>query len=352
MDNVEVSFNGKIDILILKQWPSKLSNLIKKDTVSIDFTIDNLITRFRPRYIFASGEFHEYGPFRWESGAVSRFVSLSKEGEGKWFYGFNFPLVPTEVASQDLMDNPFIETLSVKRRVDQGENSESLPKRAKVSPQNCFFCLSNPNVETHMIITIGQLVYMTVAKGPLTRSNASMPFSGHGIITPVDHMSKNTKEVDAEMNEFEVKLFHKFKQNYPDFVLVVFDLNLEKNVHYHRQFLPIHNKFLEEDKFSKVLEEKAQTNNEKYNKNHKLEFKNVDAVDVDSQYISFKVYKDEVPVVYQSTIEDDSKIIDLQFPRRVLSYIIRSPKRLYWDKCQQPKFKETQDCEEFKKFFT
>lgn len=349
-----LDYNGKIDIMMLKQWPSLVSNLIKKNSVATDFSLDKLIAKFTPRYIFGPGEFHEYGPFEWDNGVISRFISLSPEGEGKWFYAFNFPLVATEVAKTDLVENPFSskqESIGSIKRVHEEKIVEKPVKKARVvTPQECFFCLSNPNVETHMIINIGQLVYMTVAKGPLTRSNASMPFSGHGIMIPVEHIAKNTESVDTEINDIEKKLYQRFKEKYPELVLVVFDINLDKNVHYHRQFMPINRKYLEGDTFEKVLQDKGDINNEKYQKNHKLKFEKVSKVLLDQQYISFKVYFDENPDIYQSLIQED-KIVDLQFPRRVLSYIIKSPKRLYWDKCQQPKFKESQDCEEFKTFF-
>src|SRR5579862_8414860 len=37
-------------------------------------------------------------------------------------------------------------------------------------PESCFFCLSNPNIQKHLITSIGNDAYLTTAKGPLTNS--------------------------------------------------------------------------------------------------------------------------------------------------------------------------------------
>lgn len=350
----------KVDILILEKWPVKIA--AKVDIKYGDMTLDKVIEQTKPRYIITRGAYYEHPPFQWDNGAVTRFISLNEEGLGeKWFYAFNLAWVPEDV--EGLGPNPFTtpvtdpqldtDTIStgsgVKRKGTEGEPRK---KPKVVTPNECFFCLSNPKAETHMIVTIATLTYMTIAKGPLTRSNKDMPFSGHGIIIPIEHTPKLTKEINDEINDTETKLYHKFKEVYPDMTLVTFEFNLKTNVHYHRQYMPIHKKFLEENDFEQVLKEKCQINNEKYEKNHRLEFEeiNPDEVNVEEEYVMFKVYKESVPKVYINKITEE-KMVNLQFPRRVLSYIIRSPKRLYWDKCQQPRMKEVKDCEEFKKFF-
>src|SRR4051812_48876132 len=35
-------------------------------------------------------------------------------------------------------------------------------------PESCFFCLSNPSIQKHLITSIGSDAYLTTAKGPLT----------------------------------------------------------------------------------------------------------------------------------------------------------------------------------------
>lgn len=354
----------KVDILILEKWPIKIA--AKVDHKYGDMKLDRLVERIKPRYIITKGKHYEHPPFQWDDGTVSRFISLNQEGLGeKWFYAFNLSLIPQEINLDQLIPNPFkTETESSNKRPapaidDSNDSNDKLDQKSRkkpkiITPQECFFCLANPKAETHMIVTIGKLTYMTIAKGPLTRSNRDMPFSGHGIIIPIEHRPVTSKEVNEEINDLEARLFEKFQQTYPELVLVSFEFNLKSNVHFHRQFLPINKRFLQDNDFETVLKEKCKINNENYKQNHALDFTKVkpEEINLEDEYLMFRMYDGPTanPTIYVNKVTED-KVIDLQFPRRVLSYIIRSPKRLYWDKCQQPKIKEIKDCEEFKKFF-
>jgi hypothetical protein len=47
-------------------------------------------------------------------------------------------------------------------------------------PAACWFCLSNPDIEQHLIIALGEGVYVALAKGQLSEE-------GHLILVPVGH---------------------------------------------------------------------------------------------------------------------------------------------------------------------
>lgn len=99
-----------------------------------------------------------------------------------------------------------------------------MTKKTKVvTPDQCFFCLSNPKTETHMIVSIGSQAYLTVAKGPLTRSNKDLSFSGHGIIIPIQHVP-NVNERDGpiqqEINQFQQTLVKAFATQKPFLKLI------------------------------------------------------------------------------------------------------------------------------------
>src|SRR6202012_6067357 len=53
-------------------------------------------------------------------------------------------------------------------------------------PDQCFFCLSNPSIATHLITSIGNESYLTTAKGPLPtpKTFPSLGFPGHMLIIP------------------------------------------------------------------------------------------------------------------------------------------------------------------------
>lgn len=53
--------------------------------------------------------------------------------------------------------------------------------------ENCWFCLSNPQVTKHLIAAIGSETYVTLPKGQLPDVNADCPVpgGGHVLIIPV-----------------------------------------------------------------------------------------------------------------------------------------------------------------------
>jgi hypothetical protein len=343
--------------------------------------VDEIIKAVRPRYHFAvgqdAGKFLELTPFQWENGSSTRFISLGQEGSGeKWFYAFSMkkenPSITTEI---EYGPNPFdiaIENSlenSNKKRLMESDIQNVVAKKPKVvTSEQCFFCLSNPNVETHMIISIGSHCYLTVAKGPLTRSNKNLPFSGHAIIIPIEHIpsirKENTRVADSpiykEIQQFQNALVKSFIGNKTNYKLVSFEIDLKTNIHKHVQILPIPEYLV--DKFEDCLTQRAELNNEKFaGKNHNLKFEKftndtspeLDDIINGNDYMIFTLHNSEdEKTIYVAQLPDtDKTMVDLQFPRRVLAHVLNLPKRVYWERCKQPKFKETQDCEEYKKFF-
>lgn len=374
---VKETDKGKIDILVTYSWPYAIARQRKLLLVANN-KIDSLVKKIKPRYHFAvgneRGRYLENEPFKWEDDSVTRFISLGQEGSGeKWFYAFEIANELSQISSGQLGENPFtikvIETPEqIKRPIENVEEKDFAPlKKAKmVTPDQCFFCLSNPKVETHMIISIGSYTYMTIAKGPLTRPCKNLAFSGHAIIIPIEHMAtlRNTTDniiespVYQEIAKYQDSLVKAFATSNPFLRLVFFEINRKTNVHQHVQFLPIGENLIEA--FLKALEEKSKLNNENFERNQKLNFveftdaNNPDLLQIlnNSDYILFTICHNEFDkTFYAAELKDESKAIDLQFPRRVLAYTLKSPKRTYWDKCQQSKYKETQECEEFKKFY-
>eukprot|EP00940_MAST-03C_sp_MAST-3C-sp2_P001189 g1189.t1 len=61
------------------------------------------------------------------------------------------------------------------------QRRHSRPPRRKGAPPRraCWFCLSTPGFETHLVASVGTEVYLALPKGPL--------LSGHILIVPIDH---------------------------------------------------------------------------------------------------------------------------------------------------------------------
>lgn len=371
----QLQHTSPVDILITYSWPYVIAREEKLSTVGNRF-VDQVTERLQPRYQFAvgneRGKFFEFKPFKWDNtDRITRFISLGQEGSGdKWFYAFGLDIKTINV-DVNLGVNPFAKVVeppkrSIEKVEEPDQEVQTIKKPRIVNPDQCFFCLSNPKVETHMIISIGTNAYLTVAKGPLTRPSKNLKFSGHAIIIPIEHIptirktSTNVIEsaVYQEIEQYKKSLVRAFLEQKPQFRLVFFEINRLDNIHQHIQVLPIPSELVD-TQFPKALEEKARINNEEFNKNHKLNFLRFDndsddefkRIITSSDYISFTIYTGENEKIHWISEINEAKPVDLQFPRRVLAFTLKCPKRLYWDKCQQPKFKETTDCEEFKFFY-
>ncbi|KAK7265375.1 hypothetical protein RJT34_32994 [Clitoria ternatea] len=75
------------------------------------------------------------------------------------------------------------------------EEGDRHPSRRSGRSKECWFCLSSPNVESHLIVSIGENYYLALAKGPLVED--------HVLIIPVEHMPCTL----SMSSEFEVELF-------------------------------------------------------------------------------------------------------------------------------------------------
>ncbi|MDC6271076.1 CWF19 family protein [Acetobacter pasteurianus] len=354
----------QVDVLFTYKWPEVIARDCELLLVGHQM-VDELVKIVKPRYHFAvgrqEGKFYELEPFRWPSGEITRFISLGQEGSAdKWFYAFNIDGSSSSSSSSEedtkTINNPFT---SKRKLTEDVQNLQSKKTKVAITPDQCFFCLSNPKTETHMIVSIGSHTYFTIAKGPLTRSNRDLPFSGHGIIIPIQHLpclSSKELEIQQEILRFQDSLIDAFFKRKPFLKLIFFEVNRPTNVHHHVQFIPVYESIL--NKFETSLNHRVQLNNEKFTRNQKLlfeKFTNVLKQELDScapGFIKFTVClsKDEKET-YIAKIQDLGRPIDIQFPRRVLAHMLRLPDRVQWDKCQQSKVKEMQDCEEFKEFY-
>ncbi|RLV92122.1 CWF19-like protein DRN1 [Spathaspora sp. JA1] len=366
--------NVKVDILITYEWPQTIAHLEQLTLVGSE-VIDQVIKSVKPRYHFAvgnvTGKFFELEPFAWDSSEITRFISLAQEGTGsKWFYAFTLSHIQEDVAK--IRENPFTTKVIKKRalpEVTEDNNTKEVTTTKKiktVSPDSCFFCLGNPKTEAHMIVSIGTHSYLTIAKGPLTRSNRNLFFSGHGILIPIQHIPciRSNSEVPVqespiykEIMKYQHALVSAFFDQKPDYRLVFFEISRLTNVHLNIQFMPVEFQLL--SKFVSSLSERTRANNTKFTKNHKLNFQKFtdlnhpDLIKIinESDYIMFTIWSSiNEPEIHITELEDSSKPIDIQFPRRVLADTLNLRNRVYWDKCQQPKIKEVEDCENFKKF--
>ncbi|EJU00762.1 hypothetical protein DACRYDRAFT_80957 [Dacryopinax primogenitus] len=78
--------------------------------------------------------------------------------------------------------------IAAKGRRDRGRGGRG---SKEITPDECWFCLSNPNVAKYLITSIGSETYLTLPKGSLLPLKSTLPThvpgGGHLLIIPITH---------------------------------------------------------------------------------------------------------------------------------------------------------------------
>lgn len=238
-----------IDILITGQWPKAVCNYAKKPEGCDpdDFgsaMISRLAFNIKPRYHFCGleGKHYERLPYRnhkvlvESARPVTRFIGLAKVGNPeklKWLYAFNITpgmhCTEAELNLQpaDVTECPYSEAHLVNlssqaksqssgaaqffynmnadfnddgrgRKRKGGGDREFERKRMPPKPTGpCWFCLASPEVEKHLVVSVGEHVYLALAKGGLVPE--------HLLILPITHF-QSTSDLDGDSRQ-EVEKF-------------------------------------------------------------------------------------------------------------------------------------------------
>lgn len=257
-------------------------------------SIASLADKLKPRYHFAAleGAHYERLPYRnhvvlqENAQHVSRFIALAavnNPAKKKYLYAFNIipmkTMDPTELVKQpqDVTENPYrcptkdktdtqktafsateeepanqyFFDLSKKqgggsrghsrkrhsdgdRRGRDEQHHQGQPKQPRRHPQPsgpCWFCLASPQVEKHLVISIGTHCYLALAKGGLTPR--------HVLILPIGHYQSVvdlSSEVVEEMEKYKSALrkFYKSKEER----CVLFERNY-RSQHLQLQVVPV-----------------------------------------------------------------------------------------------------------------
>ena len=223
----EEGFEG-VDLLLSCAWPRGFYRNIDEASLPADLLPDKdlrdvgldslaeLAVALRPRYHFCGGEgqFWQRPPYRLPTTPhVCRLVGLSRVQENKkqvWLKAFS--LVPSSalgaavpVPPADTTDCPYPQAAALDSRKEchdfkvgrcqRGDRckykhveGEPASKRQRIAhakdsrdwiSQSCWFCVSSPQFESHLVASIGSSMYLTLAKGPLVPN--------HCLIVPVSH---------------------------------------------------------------------------------------------------------------------------------------------------------------------
>ncbi|KAG9960625.1 CwfJ domain protein, partial [Aureobasidium melanogenum] len=382
------------DILVTSEWPAEIrtgSNApyTGEEAVSQQGVAD-LCTVLKPRYHFSFSEgFLEREPFFHAQGEddsgyqITRFISLASYGNAakqKWIYAFTLDtaVAPTATVPSGVTASPL--SFTKKRKAvesqtqsfsrfsggsgDGGGRQRGRNKRARPNPNpsECFFCLSNPNIATHLISSIGDSAYLTTAKGPLPtpKTFPALGFPGHMLIIPLEHAptlasiqdQDSKKATIAEMHRYRLALQSMLTKRSEDAAeadklgAVTWEISRLGGIHIHWQFMPV-----PQDIIKKGLVEagfKVEAENQSY---PAFESSSV-STDVAAEGDCFKATiwdgAEEKTMVLPL---DSSFRFDLQFGRRVLAKLLGLESRSHWQDCDQSEAEESIDVEAFKAAF-
>ncbi|RDW78045.1 hypothetical protein BP5796_05897 [Coleophoma crateriformis] len=389
------------DILITTSWPALIREGSQK-ALPDSFTeppshehVSELCATLRPRYHFSTSEFfyerepffHAPSPDAPEIRPLTRFISVATYGnqtKQKAVYAFNLPSSPDLTAPLPVgtTASPLAPQSGLKKRKSLdpepysrfSSNDHSGRNRGKrhrteykppPGPGECFFCLSNPNLATHLISAIGDDAYLTTAKGPLTTSttNSSLgiDYPAHALIIPLTHSptiamvteEDGTKEKTfAEMTRFKGALQDMIaKQSGNKLGAVTYEISKSNGVHTHWQFLPVPENLIRQGLVEAAF--KVEAENLSY---PTFETRDpgigADEGDFFRVWIWTPPSEDAEANTKCLTLSFDYTLrFSLQFGRVVLAKLLGLEKRIQWRDCSQTEEEEKKDVEAFKAAF-
>lgn len=117
----------------------------------------------------------------------------------------------------------------------------------------CWFCLSNPNVAKHLIVSIGSECYLTLPKGQIIPTgeyarddNTRVPGGGHVLVVPITHFPTLTAvPADAappiveEMDKYKAALRNLYAKHGCVPVVLEVSILTAKGGHAHVAIVPV-----------------------------------------------------------------------------------------------------------------
>ncbi|KAF8896981.1 CwfJ C-terminus 1-domain-containing protein-like protein [Mucidula mucida] len=225
----------------------------------------------------------------------------------------------------------------------------------EITSDECWFCLSSPNLAKHLVVAIGSECYVTLPKGQIipTQSAADhvdVPGGGHVLIVPIAHYpTLNTIAPDLappiteEIERYKTALRAMFAKH--SMAAVFFEVGRlrQKGGHAHVQAVPIplnlkdavESTFVEEGGLLGIdFEERAEEALASCSNGRGSYFR----VDLPDGGMMVHVLKDHVP-------------FSIQFGRQVISTLLGTPNRHDWKECTLSEEEDRADAQAFKQAF-
>ncbi|XP_064635450.1 CWF19-like protein 1 [Lineus longissimus] len=384
--SAESNFKG-VDVLLTAQWPKGVEKYAQEpegvDSMECgSAALAQLVLALKPRYQFTTGEgtFYERKPYRnhkvlTESAKhVTRFIGLAKVGntqKKKFLYAFNIlpmsKMSTSELVKQppDVSECPFTFDISSaprqskdddapqffydmnqrdqggrKRRREGGDSREGRPQKKQPQPTGpCWFCLSSPEVEKHLVVSVAEDCYLALAKGGLTPD--------HVLILPIGHHQSTVQapsDVIAEIEKYKSGLKKCFRKQGK--AVVFFERNY-RTQHLQIQAVPFPLS-LGEDEIKEIFLDSA------HNHPHPFELHEIPKLSDLKQIVpaGAPYFYVELPSG-EKLLHRIKKGFPLQFGREVMASkeILDMEEKTDWKNCKLTKGEETEAAQSFRKLF-
>lgn len=382
------------DILVTSEWPEGIQtrsqvHVDPEEIRSSRQCIADLDIVLKPKYHFSTsgGTFFEREPFFHTPSdqtdnlyPVTRFISLAPYGnpnKQKWIYAFSLEPSTSHPVAPPSGSTACPLMLSDRKRSAAGNHEQALvyddgnrgrkshkrrkgEPRGPISASECFFCLANENIATHLVASIGENAYLTTAKGPLptARTFSKLGFPCHMLVIPFTHQStlgsmdeEERRATYAEMQTYRSAMNETLKSvTGTEYGSVTWEASKSSLPHTHWQYLPVPT-----DLISKGLVEAAFRALAENLHWPKFEQEDVgDGFEETSDFFRVLVWNpNDAPDKQTSFImRFDEKIrFHNQFGREVLAKLLRLDARLDWRDCGQTQAQEEADVRKFKEAF-
>ena len=228
------------------------------------------------------------------------------------------------------------DTTSKRSRLNSPIGSKQF-KLKKEMIDSCWFCLSSPDVEKHLVVHIQTLTYLALAKGALHRD--------HVLILPISHIAavnEAPSEVMEELVKYKFMLKSYFKSK--GFGIILYERNFKSN-HLQIQAVPVP-EHLSVDILKAVCIE--------YCKDAGFEF-----TPLTTNTLLSDVVGPGYPYLHIEFSDGSSLLhhirqrFDIHFARRILcdERILNQPDNIDWKKCIISKQEETELAKSFRQLF-
>ncbi|KAJ3683350.1 hypothetical protein LUZ60_013577 [Juncus effusus] len=225
-----------------------------------------------------------------------------------------------------------------KHSLDDDDGGKTVARNPRKPGRSCWFCLSSPDVETHLIASLGENYYLALAKGPLVEN--------HMLVVPIEHCPNTlvmSSEAESELENYKNALVEYFGRKGEK--VVFFEFAFQQGHHANLQVIPIpDSKAAHVEKIFNMASERLGFEFSQVNERNNLRSK------FDGKASIFYVQLPGNKIMVH-TIDENEKF-PVQFGREVLAGLLGKAERADWRNCKLSKEEETEMVEKFKAGFS